>query len=93
MFSLIYMVISIILSVIDVAIGMQLLSLIFPLGMLIPCISIAARRLHDTGCSGWWPLIALIPIIGLIVLIVFLASDSHDDNNYGANPKGNGVFA
>ncbi|MER2496038.1 DUF805 domain-containing protein [Vibrio neptunius] len=55
--------------------------------LLIPAISIATRRLHDTGRSGWWQLIALIPLIGVIVLIVFLTQDSNDANEYGANPK------
>ncbi|MGR3220105.1 MAG: DUF805 domain-containing protein, partial [Candidatus Anammoxibacter sp.] len=55
--------------------------------LLVPSISIAARRLHDTGRTGWWQLIALIPLIGTIVLIVFLAQDSHSENSYGPNPK------
>lgn len=46
--------------------------------------SVAARRLHDTSRTGWWQLISLIPLIGLIV---FLVQDSHEDNEYGANPK------
>jgi len=48
--------------------------------------------LHDTGRSGWWQLIYLVPLIGLIVMIVYLAQDSHDDNDYGVNPK-SGVAA
>ena len=40
--------------------------------MLIPVLSAAARRLHDTGRSGWWQLLGLIPLIGGIVLLVFL---------------------
>ena len=63
------------------------LALIFALAMLVPSISIAARRLHDTGRSGWWQLISLIPLIGAIVLIVFLVQDSHEENQYGPNPK------
>lgn len=51
------------------------LSSIFSLATLLPSIAAAARRLHDTNRSGWWQLIALIPVIGLIVLIVMLAQD------------------
>ena len=46
------------------------------------------RRLHDTGRSGWWLLIGLIPLVGAIVLIVFFVQDSQPDNQYGPNPKG-----
>tara|TARA_B110000240_G_C13255346_1_gene349245 strand:+ start:63 stop:413 length:351 start_codon:yes stop_codon:yes gene_type:complete len=87
MFYLIYMILLIVISILDAAIGVGLFSLIFTLGMLIPSISIAARRLHDTGRSGWWQLIAFIPLIGFIILIVFLVQDGSDANEYGENPK------
>ncbi|MFQ3220457.1 MAG: uncharacterized membrane protein YhaH (DUF805 family) [Paraglaciecola sp.] len=87
MFYLIYMSLIIVISILDAVIGAGLLSIIFTLGMLVPSISIAARRLHDTGRSGWWQLIAFIPLIGFIILIVFLAQDGHDANEYGENPK------
>lgn len=48
-----------------------LLANIFALATLLPCLAVGARRLHDTGKSGWWQLLLLIPLIGLIVLIVF----------------------
>ena len=83
MFVLIYTVINIVLAVL----GLDIISLIFGLALLVPSISIAVRRLHDTSRSGWWLLIGLIPLIGFIVIIVFLAQDSHDANDYGANPK------
>jgi uncharacterized membrane protein YhaH (DUF805 family) len=43
---------------------------LFGLAMLLPELAAGARRLHDTGKSGWLQLLLLIPIIGLIVLIV-----------------------
>jgi len=46
------------------------------------------RRLHDTGKSGWWLLIVLVPIVGPIVLLVFYVLDSQPGaNEYGPNPK------
>jgi uncharacterized membrane protein YhaH (DUF805 family) len=76
-----------ILNIVLTVLGLDTISAIVSLALLVPSLSIAARRLHDTGRSGWWQLILLIPIIGLIVLIVFLAQDSHDVNDYGVNPK------
>ncbi len=87
MFVLFYMIIYIALGVIDVLLQTFVLGLIFSLALFIPSISIAARRLHDTGRTGWWQLIYLVPLIGLIVMIVFLVQDSHDENQYGPNPK------
>ncbi|MCK8044267.1 DUF805 domain-containing protein [Shewanella sp. 1CM18E] len=83
MYMLIYFVIQIALTLI----GLDTVALIVSLGLLVPSLSIGARRLHDTGRSGWWQLLSLIPLIGAIVLIVFWAQDSHDANSYGANPK------
>jgi uncharacterized membrane protein YhaH (DUF805 family) len=46
------------------------------------------RRLHDTGRSGWWLLIGIIPLIGGIVLIVWFAQDGERGvNRFGPNPK------
>lgn len=56
---------------------------VFVLGTLLPSIAAAARRLHDTGRSGWLQLIALIPIIGWLVLIYFLAQEGEGANRFG----------
>jgi uncharacterized membrane protein YhaH (DUF805 family) len=46
------------------------------------------RRLHDTNRTGWWLLIGLVPLIGIIVLLIFMVQDSQQgDNQYGPNPK------
>lgn len=55
----------------------------------LPALGLGFRRLHDTNRSAWWLLISLIPLIGAIVLIVFLASPgTAGPNKYGADPKG-----
>ena len=87
MFILFYVIFYIAAMVVDIVLGTFLITLVFALGMLIPSISLAARRLHDTGRSGWWQLIALIPFVGFIILLVFLVMDSSADNQYGPNPK------
>jgi len=74
--------------------GLSFLSWLYSLAVLVPSIAVSVRRLHDTGRSGWWLLIGLIPLIGLIVLIVFLATDGEPgDNEYGPNPKSSVVEA
>jgi uncharacterized membrane protein YhaH (DUF805 family) len=55
------------------------LSGLFSLATLLPSLAAAARRLHDTNRSGWWQLICLVPVVGLIVLIVFLAQEGRSD--------------
>ncbi|WP_077338266.1 DUF805 domain-containing protein [Pseudocolwellia agarivorans] len=87
MFILFYLIIIIGLSIVDYTIGTGFLSSIFSLVMFVPSLSIAARRLHDTGRTGWWQLIYLVPLVGLIVMLIFLTQDSHDANDYGQNPK------
>lgn len=54
----------------------------------LPALAAAVRRLHDTGRSGWWILIALVPVVGGITLLVFLATEgAADANEYGPSPK------
>ncbi len=68
----------------------DLLPLVFSLALVIPNIAITARRLHDIGKSGWWQLLFFIPLIGLIIMIAWLATDTvQADNEYGspARPK------
>ena len=51
-------------------------------------LGLCVRRLHDTGRSGWWLLIGLVPYIGAIILIVFCCLDSKPGSNqWGPNPK------
>jgi uncharacterized membrane protein YhaH (DUF805 family) len=88
MFYLINLLISIVLGVVDELMGVAVIGTIYSLALLIPQLSAGARRLHDTGRSGWWQLLWLVPIIGWIVIIVFLAQDSHEgENDFGPNPK------
>ena len=54
---------------------------------LVPLITAAIRRLHDTGRSGWWYLIVFVPFVGFIILIVFLATQGNPgQNEYGPPP-------
>ena len=59
------------------------------LGLFLPSLAVAVRRLHDTNRSGWfYYLISLIPLVGVIILIVFMCQDSaRGPNRYGPSPK------
>ena len=57
--------------------------------LLFPLISLTVRRLHDTGKSGFYIFIQLLPIIGTLILLVALLEDSKNDNIYGPSPKYN----
>ena len=65
----------------------QPLSALASLALILPNLAVGARRLHDTGRTGWWLLIGLVPIVGILVLIYFYVQPSDPgDNDYGA-PK------
>lgn len=64
------------------------LSMLWSLVNLIPALALSVRRLHDTDRSGWWLLIGLVPLIGVIVLIVFFASKGYPGaNRFGDDPR------
>jgi uncharacterized membrane protein YhaH (DUF805 family) len=74
-------------NIVDAIIGAPILSVIVGLGLLLPGLSVAIRRLHDTNRTGWWILIGLIPLIGFIVLLVFYVQEGDaGDNKYGPPP-------
>ncbi len=87
-FTLINFLIGIAANIVDYilasTIGIAFVSMIYGLVVIIPSLSLGARRLHDIGKSGWWQLLGLIPLIGAIVLIIFFATASTpEDNQYG----------
>lgn len=60
------------------------ISSIYSLAILIPGIAVFVRRMHDINKSGWWWFIALVPFVGGIILLVFMCTDSVNENNkYG----------
>lgn len=60
---------------------------IFALAIIIPSLAVAVRRLHDTGKSGWWYLIAFIPFGGIVLLVFFCTDSEPGANQWGPNPK------
>ena len=75
---------------ISVVLGMfsNILGMLYALIVFIPSITVGVRRLHDTGRSGWWLLVGIIPAIGtLIVLILMALEGDAGRNEYGSDPK------
>jgi uncharacterized membrane protein YhaH (DUF805 family) len=61
---------------------------VYLLAVAIPSLAVFVRRMHDTGRSGWWFFLGLIPLIGAIILLVFLATEGQQGpNRYGPDPK------
>ena len=89
MFFLLYFIAMIVANVIDVAaMTMGAVTLIVSLGLFIPSLAVSIRRLHDINKSGWWMLIAFIPLVGAIVLLVFFCKDGTNGSNpFGDDPK------
>jgi len=89
MFFLFNVIIALVLGFIEgLAGGPGILVSLYSLAVLIPGIAVFVRRLHDTNRSGWWLLIALVPLVGIIVSLGFMAQDSQQgENQYGSNPK------
>ncbi|MGI9354706.1 MAG: DUF805 domain-containing protein [Rhizobiaceae bacterium] len=93
MFTLGVVILSIIAAVIDAFVfgaspeSFGILGLIVSLAHLLPGIAVTIRRLHDTNRTGWWILIAFVPLLGAILLLVFMVFGSDEgDNEYGPNP-------
>ena len=80
--------------IIDIVLGLVLheqgaIYTIISLVVGLASLTVSIRRLHDIGKSGWWILISLVPIVGVILLLIWHIKDSEPgDNQYGPNPKG-----
>lgn len=67
-------------------------ALLYMLATLVPSLAVAVRRLHDVDKSGWYYFVGLIPLVGgIIMLIWFCTEGTTGANNYGADPKNNGL--
>lgn len=70
---------------------------IWSLLTFLPSLAVTVRRLHDTGRSGWWILIMLVPLIGFILMIVWLVRRGDSGaNQHGPDPlsgPGSGTYS
>lgn len=68
--------------------GGGIVGLLWILATIVPALAVQIRRLHDTGKSGWWVLIGLVPFAGAVVLVIFYLLDSDlGENKFGPSPK------
>lgn len=86
-FFLFNFIITIVLGAIDAVLGLGFLATLYALAVLLPAIGVTIRRLHDGDRSGWWILIGLVPLVGFIVLLVFMVlPGTEGDNQFGPDP-------
>ena len=82
-FQLLNLVFIFLISLLEVLVfGSSVLVRFYYLAVLIPSISVAVRRVHDTGHSGWW---VIVPFINLYF---FCIDGTNGDNRFGPDPKG-----
>ena len=54
---------------------------------VVLALAVTVRRLHDTGRSGWWILLGLVPFGGLVLLVFFVLPGTSGPNQYGEEPQ------
>jgi len=93
MFSLISAVIVVVLCLVafllprEIGLYVLILAGLYNLAVLVPSVAVTARRLHDTGRSGWWMLISFVPGGGIVVFVFSVMDSEPQPNIYGPNPK------
>lgn len=65
-------------------VSLDVLNYLVLAGFMVGYFILVIRRLHDKGATGWWSLLALIPIVNLVFLIYLcLAEGDAGANDYG----------
>lgn len=88
MFVLGVVIVSVVLQIIDGIVGTApYLAGLFSLAALVPSIAVGVRRLHDQDKSGWFMLLGLIPLVGIVLLVFMCLEGTSGPNQYGPDPK------
>jgi uncharacterized membrane protein YhaH (DUF805 family) len=85
-FVLFYFLCAFIAGILDGILGLGVFSIIAVFGLLLPSLAVAVRRLHDTGKSGWWMLIGIVPLAFIVLLVFFCQKSDEAENAYGPRP-------
>ncbi len=78
-------IVAIILAAVAKPLG--ILAIIFYLAIIVPSLAVGVRRLHDTGKSGWFILLGLIPLVGFYLLYLYCQPGTAGANRFGPDPK------
>lgn len=98
MFFLFVIIVALVLGIVEGVLGLTgmigpygPLTALFLLGIIIPGIAVQVRRFHDQDKTGWFVLLGLIPIVGGLIVLVFMCLEgTRGPNQYGPDPKGAG---
>lgn len=88
MFTLVNIIISVVLVGIFSAIKLPFVANLYSLAVLVPSIAVGVRRLHDIDKSGWFLLLALVPLVNIWLIVLLATEGTKGSNQYGADPKG-----
>lgn len=73
--------------VVSIVVGSGFALGLLNLALFIPILAVGARRLHDTGRTGWWQLLWLLPVLGWIILLIFMVKRGDEgENHHGFDP-------
>ena len=94
LFLLINMAVMCVAAILDYVVGTHevtrfgVLGLLWLAAIVVPSWAVGVRRLHDSGRSGWWLLVSLVPFIGpLAIIVLILLPGTPGENEYGRNPR------
>jgi uncharacterized membrane protein YhaH (DUF805 family) len=62
------------------------LDVMYVVMVIIPSLAVTVRRLHDTGRSGWWVLLGLVPIVSFFLVVILCFRGERGSNAYGLDP-------
>lgn len=74
-----------------VSLGLVIL-FVLSIGFIIPGVAVAVRRLHDVGWSGWPILLALVPFVGIPVVLILMALPGKTVSNRFGDPTGTEII-
>lgn len=80
------LLVTVLANILDAITGTFVLRVIVGLGLFLPGLAVLVRRYHDAGHSGWWVLLFIIPIVGVVVWLIFTLTDSKPPNEWGEGP-------